>query len=84
MLKSTKPGQYLVVSLQTETEPTYLLFPKEHAIPASQASTAKALFAGYEKGNTSKFTLIIPAQVSPTEQDKWKLEEKGRLEYKAT
>ncbi|MFM7716163.1 MAG: hypothetical protein ACKO7A_26710, partial [Microcystis sp.] len=60
----------------------YLLFPKQHAIAESQEFTASALFDGYKSGNTSKFTLISPAQVTPVSgSGMWQLKHKGRLEY---
>ncbi|NCS45053.1 MAG: hypothetical protein GPJ30_16255 [Microcystis aeruginosa BS11-05] len=60
----------------------YLLFPKQHAIAASQKFTVSALFDGYRSGNTSKFTLISPAQVTPVgSSGMWQLKHKGKLEY---
>ncbi|TRT86610.1 MAG: hypothetical protein EWV82_05420 [Microcystis aeruginosa Ma_AC_P_19900807_S299] len=60
----------------------YLLFPKQHAIAASQKFTVSALFDGYRSGNTSKFTLISPAQVTPDGgSGRWQLKYKGKLEY---
>ncbi len=60
----------------------YLLFPKQHAIAASQKFTVSALFDGYKSGNTSKFTLISPAQVTPVgSSGMWQLKHKGKLEY---
>jgi hypothetical protein len=59
-----------------------LLFPKQHAIAPSQKFTASALFDGYKSGNTNKFTLISPAQVtSVSGSGMWQLKHKGRLEY---
>lgn len=58
------------------------LFPKQHQISTSQKSTAKALFDGYQSGNTEKFVLNKPAKVSPIGNfGQWKLEEKGELNY---
>ncbi|BCU12573.1 hypothetical protein [Microcystis aeruginosa] len=60
----------------------YLLFPKQHAIAASQKFTVSALFDGYKSGNTSKFTLISPAQVTRvSDSGMWQLKHKGKLEY---
>jgi hypothetical protein len=72
------PDGFYIVSVGND----YLLFPKQHAIAASQDLTASALFDGYRSGNISKFTLISPAQVTPDGgSGRWQLKYKGRLEY---
>lgn len=72
------PDGFYVISVGSD----YLLFPKQHAIAPSQKFTASALFDGYKSGNTSKFTLISPAQVTPVSgSGMWQLKHKGRLEY---
>jgi len=72
------PDGFYVISVGND----YLLFPKQHAIAESQEFTASALFDGYRSGNTSKFTLISPAQVTPVGSSRmWQLKHKGRLEY---
>ena len=72
------PDGFYVISVGSD----YLLFPKQHAIAPSQKFTASALFDGYKSGNTSKFTLISPAQVTPVgSSGMWQLKHKGKLEY---
>lgn len=72
------PDGFYVISVGSD----YLLFPKQHAIAPSQKFTASALFDGYKSGNTSKFTLISPAQVTRVSgSGMWQLKHKGRLEY---
>jgi hypothetical protein len=72
------PDGFYVISVGND----YLLFPKQHAIAESQEFTASALFDGYKSGNTSKFTLISPAQVTPVGSGgMWQLKHKGKLEY---
>ena len=72
------PDGFYVISVGSD----YLLFPKQHAIAPSQKFTASALFDGYKSGNTSKFTLISPAQVTLVSgSGMWQLKHKGRLEY---
>ncbi|CCI24122.1 hypothetical protein [Microcystis aeruginosa] len=80
LLKPQSPpnGFYYIISVEEKC----LLFPKEKAISPSQELTASALFDGYESGNTSKFTLISPAQVTPVGSGgMWQLKHKGKLEY---
>jgi regulator of replication initiation timing len=72
------PDGFYVISVGND----YLLFPKQHAIAESQEFTASALFDGYKGGDTRKFTLISPAQVTPVGgRGMWQLKYKGRLEY---
>lgn len=72
------PDGFYVISVGSD----YLLFPKQHAIAESQEFTASALFDGYKGGDTRKFTLISPAQVTPVGgRGMWQLKHKGRLEY---
>ncbi|MGK7883225.1 MAG: hypothetical protein AB4057_01195 [Crocosphaera sp.] len=74
---SKSPGGYYIIAVGDD----YFLFPKQHGIPVSQKSTAREVFDGYKSGNTSKFTLIIPAQVIRCDNGRWQLINKGRLEY---
>ncbi|NCT64530.1 MAG: hypothetical protein GPJ03_16615 [Microcystis aeruginosa G13-01] len=79
LTSNMSPDGFYIVSVEND----YLLFPKQHAIAASQDLTASALFDGYRSGNISKFTLISPAQVTPDGgSGRWQLKYKGRLEYK--
>ncbi|NCQ68128.1 MAG: hypothetical protein GPI99_02270 [Microcystis aeruginosa W13-15] len=72
------PDGFYIVSVGND----YLLFPKQNAIAPSQKFTASALFDGYRSGDTRKFTLISPAQVTPVGGGgRWQLKYKGRLEY---
>jgi regulator of replication initiation timing len=72
------PDGFYIVSVGND----YLLFPKQNAIAPSQKFTAFALFDGYRSGDTRKFTLISPAQVTPVGGGgRWQLKYKGRLEY---
>ncbi|TRU19556.1 MAG: hypothetical protein EWV92_01230 [Microcystis aeruginosa Ma_MB_S_20031200_S102] len=72
------PDGFYVISVGSD----YLLFPKQHAIAESQEFTASALFDGYKSGNTNKFTLISPAQVTLVSgSGMWQLKHKGKLEY---
>jgi hypothetical protein len=72
------PDGFYVISVGND----YLLFPKQHAIAESQEFTASALFDGYKGGDTRKFTLISPAQVTPDGgSGRWQLKHKGKLEY---
>ncbi|GCA86886.1 hypothetical protein [Microcystis aeruginosa] len=75
--QSPPNGFYYIISVEEKC----LLFPKQHAIAPSQEFTASALFDGYKSDNTSKFTLISPAQVTPVHNGMWQLKHKGRLEY---
>ncbi len=76
--ESSPNGFYYIISVAEKC----LLFPKQHAIAASQKFTVSALFDGYKSGNTSKFTLISPAQVTQvTSSGMWQLKHKGKLEY---
>lgn len=78
LTSNMSPDGFYVISVGKD----YLLFPKQHAIPLSQKFTASALFDGYRSGNTSKFTLISPAQVTLVSgSGMWQLKHKGRLEY---
>ncbi|MFM7909763.1 MAG: hypothetical protein ACKPA9_32840 [Microcystis sp.] len=78
LTSNVSPDGFYIVSVGND----YLLFPKQHAIAASQKFTVSALFDGYKSGNTSKFTLISPAQVTPVgSSGMWQLKHKGRLEY---
>ncbi|GCA69256.1 hypothetical protein MiYa_00781 [Microcystis aeruginosa NIES-2519] len=78
-------GYYYIILVENHlVEKHYLLFPKQNAISPSQEFTASALFDGYKSGsgNTSKFTLISPAQVTPVgSSGMWQLKHKGKLEY---
>ena len=75
---SSSDGYYYIILVENH----YLLFPKQNAISPSQEFTASALFDGYKSGNTNKFTLISPAQVTPVSgSGMWQLKHKGRLEY---
>ncbi len=72
------PDGFYIVSVGND----YLLFPKQNAIAPSQKFTASALFDGYRSGDTRKFTLISPAQVTPVGGGgMWQLKHKGKLEY---
>jgi len=72
------PDGFYVISVGSD----YLLFPKQHAIAESQEFTASALFDGYKGGDTRKFTLISPAQVTRvSDSGMWQLKHKGKLEY---
>jgi hypothetical protein len=78
LTSNVSPDGFYIVSVGND----YLLFPKQHAIAASQKFTVSALFDGYRSGNTSKFTLISPAQVTPVGSGgMWQLKHKGKLEY---
>ncbi|TRU44471.1 MAG: hypothetical protein EWV91_16525 [Microcystis aeruginosa Ma_QC_Ca_00000000_S207] len=78
LTSNMSPDGFYIVSVGND----YLLFPKRHAIAPSQKFTASALFDGYISRNTSKFTLISPAQVTPIGGGgMWQLKYKGRLEY---
>ena len=78
LTSNMSPDGFYIVSVVND----YLLFPKQHAIAASQKFTVSALFDGYKSGNTSKFTLISPAQVTPVgSSGMWQLKHKGKLEY---
>lgn len=78
LTSNVSPDGFYIVSVGNDC----LLFPKQHAIAPSQKFTASALFDGYKSGNTSKFTLISPAQVTLVSgSGMWQLKHKGRLEY---
>jgi hypothetical protein len=78
LTSNMSPDGFYIVSVGND----YLLFPKRHAIAPSQKFTASALFDGYRSGNISKFTLILPAQVTPVGGGgMWQLKHKGKLEY---
>lgn len=78
LTSNMSPDGFYIVSVGND----YLLFPKQNAIAPSQKFTASALFDGYRSGNISKFTLILPAQVTPVGGGgRWQLKYKGKLEY---
>ncbi|MCZ8223451.1 MAG: hypothetical protein O9324_05715 [Microcystis sp. LE19-84.1B] len=76
-------GYYYIILVENHlVEKHYLLFPKQNAISPSQEFTASALFDGCKSSNNSKFTLILPAQVTwVSDSGMWQLKQKGKLEY---
>jgi hypothetical protein len=73
----TNIGDFWIV--ETDTGSSYL-FPKQKAISAGLAQTAKALFKGYRGSDTTPFELLRPAKVSSIGRN-WKLDEQGELKY---
>ncbi|MBD2199436.1 MULTISPECIES: hypothetical protein [Calothrix] len=81
-LENARNGNYWVIATE---DSNYWLLPKTNLkIDSFKYETLKSLFHcdGYQPENTSKFSLLHPARVSLTPSSlKWKLEERGRLDF---